>query len=337
MTQPLANYSDDECKVLWQRLRSDDDYEKLAALQFFVDNPGSFDALTTRMTELSEGIFSGADIRGAVSALARSEDNRIISQLLLLLDAADETIQFWIAAGMEHNYYVNTVPIFLKYIDNDDEFISSDSMMQLCHPEERFNLLTEERKSAIINSIFNVFTARCDKTVHDQTIAHMSIDPLTSAIYHLAKLMPMEQIDRLADKLLTMAQDEQIYVRQEAAAGLAEVAKRIKSVNLPLYRSIEQVLLNMFNEKGSPLRQKVLFALSQAESEHAFHLALQSANDDDPNVQDFAIFLLRRYHPFTPKALRVLKRIKPRTGNHSHITDFKLSTFQKILSFIPFV
>jgi len=337
MTLPITNMSNDECKDLWQRLRSDDDYEKLATLQLFVDNPGSFDALTARMTELSEGIFDGCDIRGAVSTLARSEDNRIISQLLLLLDSADETIQFWIAAGMKHNYYVNTVPVFLKYIGNDDEFISSNSMMQLCGDEERFNLLPDERKNAIIKSMFDVFTARCDKTVHDEKIAHKVIDPLTSAIYHLAKLIPMEQIDRLADKLLTMAQDEQIYVRQEAVAGLAEVAKRIKLVNLPLYRSSEQVLLNMFNEPGSPLRHKVLFALSQAKSEHSFRLALKSASDDDPNVQDFAIFLLRRYHPFTPKALRVLKRIKPRTGNLSHITDFKLSTFQKILAYIPFL
>lgn len=337
MTQPIANLSDDECKDLWQRLRSDDDHEKITALQFFVDNPGSFDALTARMTELSEGIFDGCDIREAVSTLARSEDNRIISQLLLLLDSADETIQFWIASGMEHKYYANTVSVFLKYIGNDDEFISSYSMMQLCHNEERFNLLTDECKNAIINSMFDLFTARCDKTVHDEKIAHMSIDPLTSAIYHLANLTPMEQLDRLADKLLTMAQDEQIYVRQEAVVGLAEVAKRIKSVNKPLYRSIERVLLNLFSEPGSPLRQKVLFALSQAESEHAFHSALQSANDDDPNVQDFAIFLLRRYHPFTPKALRMLKHIKPRPRNLSHITDFKLSAFQKILSYIPFL
>jgi len=337
MTQPENSFTDDDCRSLWQRLKSDDAHEKILALQFFVDNPGSFDALTARMTVLSDGIFNECNIREAVSTLARSEDNRIISQLLLLLDSADESIQFWIAEGMEQNYYVNTVPIFLKYIGNDDEFISSHSMMMLCHNEERFNLLPDERKNAIINSMFDVFTARCDKTVHDEKIAHMSIDPLTSAIFHLARLMPMEQIDRLAGKLLTMVQDEQIYVRQEAAEGLALVAKRIISVNQPLYRSIERVLLNLFCEPGSPLRYKVLYALSQAKSVHAFHFALQSANDDDPNVQDFSIFLLRRYHPFTPKALRVLKRIKPRPGALSHITDFKLSTFQKILSYIPFL
>ncbi len=337
MTLPITNYSDDECRSLWQRLRSDDEHEKIAALQYFVDNPGSFEALTARMTELSEGIFNGVDIREAVSTLARSEDNRIISQLLLLLDSADETIKFWIASGMEHKYYSNTVSVFLKYIGNDDEFISTASMMNLCGDEERFGLLSDERKNAIINSMFEVFAARCDKTVHDEKIAHTISNPLKTAIYHLAKLMPMERLDRLADKLLVMAQDEQIYVRQEAVEGLAEVAKRIKSEKQALYVAIERVLLNLFNDPGSPLRQKVLYALSQAKSEHAFHLALQSANDDDPAVQDFAIFLLRKYHPFTPKALRVLKRIKPRTGNLSHITDFKLSTFQKILSYIPFL
>ncbi|MDO9308779.1 MAG: HEAT repeat domain-containing protein [Deltaproteobacteria bacterium] len=338
MLLPITNFTDDECKDLWQRLRSENENEMMATLQFFVDNPGSFDALTDRMKELSDGLFHRCDIREAVSKLARSENNIIISQLLRILDSADETIQYWIAAGMEHKYYANTVPVFLKYIGSDDEFISSNSMFDLCRDEDKFNLLKDERKNAIINSMFDVFTARYNKTVHDETIAHCISDPLYISICYLAKLLPIEQIDRLSDRLIEMTHDEQVYVRYEAVRGLAEVAKRIKSSNQPLYVSIEQVILQLFEDRDSSVRRQAFYALDKAESEHSFPLALKAAaSDKDPRVQDFAIMLLRRYYPFTPKALRVLRRLKPIPGDLSFMTDFKLSTFQKILSFIPFL
>ena len=338
MSLQITNFSDDECKNLRQRLFSGNENEMMATLQLFVDNPGSFDALTSRKKEFSDDHFHQCDIRDAVDRLARSENNIIISQLLRALDSADETIQYWIAAGMEHKYYANAVPVFLKFIKSDDEFISSHSMFDLCRDEDKFNLLSDERKNAIINCVYDVFTTRNNKTVHDETIAHTISDPLYISICYLAKLLPIEQIDRLSDGLIEMTHDEQVYVRYEAVRGLAEVAKRIKSSNQPLYVSIEQVILQLFEDRDSSVRRQAFFALSKAESEHSFRLALKAAAfDKDPGVQDFAIMLLIRYYPFTPKALRVLRRLKPIPGDLSFKTDFKLSTFQKILSYTPFL
>jgi len=338
MTLQITNFSDDECKNLRQRLFSGNENEMMATLQLFVDNPGSFDALTARKKEFSDDHFHQCDIRDAVDRLARSENNIIISQLLRVLDSADETIQYWIAAGMEHKYYANTVPVFLKYIRSDDEFISSHSMFDLCSDEDKFNVLSDERKNSIINSMFDVFAARNNNTVHDEVIAHTISDPLYISICYLAKLLPVEQIDRLSDGLIEMTHNEQVYVRYEAVRGLAEVAKRIKPSNQPLYVSIEQVILQLFDDRDCTVRRQAFFALDKAESKHSFTLALKAAaSDKDPRVQDFAIMLLRRFYPFTPKALSVLRRLKPIPGDLSFITDVKLSTFQKLLSYIPFL
>ena len=334
MTQPITvtTFTDDDCKKLRQQLNSKNESEIATAFQQFVDNPCSFDLLVARMEKLGDGLFSGCDIRTAVSKLSANESTIPISQILRALDVGDETIQFWTACGLPSGFYTITTPIFIKCIKSPNEYVSSHSISELCEDEANFASLDDEQKLEVIQTLHNIFSNATYEAIKPES-AHTVMDPLAVAIYYLSKVLPNQEIERFAEALRQMAHHEQTDMRYEAIRGLGGIAERVKPTFSNLFLSIEQELLLAFQDSDSTVRQEALLALSKIKSKHELSLALCAADDSESSIQSFAIFLLTRYFPFTPSALRARKRYKPA---NPYMTHQKLHPFQKMLSYIPF-
>lgn len=270
--------------------------------------------------------------------LSGKRNEAVNSKLLPLLNSDDSTIRFWAADALSKECFADTVPVLLKYLTSADPFECSHAMYSLCHDADGFHRLGLELKNDILDEMLKVMSSRFDKDFDAEVwSAHTISDPLYISICNLAELLPIERMGVLFDKLAKMSSSDLIYIRFEAARGLAEVAKRIKSANPVMYVSIEQILLRLISDSDSSIRGNALFGLSTAASGHTLPESIKAVSDPDPGMQDRAVFLLRKYYPFTPKALRALRQVAPDwpLRKPPYKNDFKLSRFQKFLSYLP--
>lgn len=337
MTSSLTN---DDCLSLLQKLKSDDAEEILVAIDWFSNRPGSFDEMAARINEVSEKQYDGCDFRGVIKKLNGFERDDINRKVLRLLDSDDSTIQYWAAYALNDKYYDATVPVFLKYFSSSDPSESAHAMFELCSATDKFNALSEETKNQIFSKMQKVLLARYDKDFEkDVWGAHTTGDPLYISICYLAELLPPERLDELHVILFEMSSSPHVYIRIEAAKGLAEVGKRIQSERGLIYKSIESILQQMLNDCDNAVRHAVLFGLAHAKSEHALDAAIKATEDPDPAVQCDGVAVIKIHYAFTPKALRVLRRIAPTwsTIQPPYVRDYvKLTRLQSFLSYLPF-